>query len=49
MVPREDDHRAETLEPDVSEAGFHRLAEFRHHVRQFLHFSEEGRGGGRLV
>lgn len=52
MVPREDDHRAETLEPDVSEAGFRRLAEFRHRIRQFLHFSEEAvrsKGSGRLA
>ena len=41
MVPSEDDHRAETLEPDVSKAGFCRLAESRHRIRQFLHFSEE--------
>jgi DNA-binding MarR family transcriptional regulator len=41
MVAGEDDHRAEALEPDVSEAGFRRLAEFRHRIRQFLHFSEE--------
>lgn len=26
---------------DVSEIGFRRLAEFRHRIRQFLHFSEE--------
>jgi DNA-binding MarR family transcriptional regulator len=26
---------------DVSEPGFRRLAEFRHRIRQFLHFSEE--------
>lgn len=41
MVSGEDYHRAEALEPDVSEAGFRRLAEFRHRIRQFLHFSEE--------
>jgi len=41
MAPREGDHRAETLEPAVSEGGFRRLAEFRHRIRQFLHFSEE--------
>lgn len=41
MVTGEDDHRAEALESDVSEAGFRRLAEFRHRIRQFLHFSEE--------
>ena len=41
MVPCEDDHRAEALELDVSEAGFRRLAEFRRLIRQFLHFSEE--------
>jgi DNA-binding MarR family transcriptional regulator len=41
MVPGKDDHRAEALGPDVSGAGFRRLAEFRHRIRQFLHFSEE--------
>ena len=41
MVPGEDDHRAELHESDVSEAGFRRLAEVRHRIRQFLHFSEE--------
>ena len=41
MVSGEGDHRAEALESDISEAGFRRLAEFRHRIRQFLHFSEE--------
>ncbi|QNI32064.1 winged helix-turn-helix transcriptional regulator [Alloacidobacterium dinghuense] len=41
MVPGEDNHRAEALEPDLSEAGFRQLAEFRHRIRQFLRFSEE--------
>jgi len=41
MVSGEDDHRAAALAPDVSEAGFRRLAAFRYHIRQFLHFSEE--------
>ena len=41
MVSREDDHRAGAMAPDVSEAGFRQLAAFRHHIRQFLHFSEE--------
>jgi DNA repair photolyase len=41
IVPGEDDHRAEALKPDLSEAGFRQLAEFRHRIRQFLHFSEQ--------
>jgi DNA-binding MarR family transcriptional regulator len=41
MVRGDNDLRAEAFEPDVSEAGFRRLAEFRHFIRQFLHFSEE--------
>lgn len=35
------DQRAETLKPDVSAGGFRQLAEFRHRIREFLHFSEE--------
>ncbi len=41
MVSSEDDRSAQTLGPDLSEAGFRRLAKFRHRIRQFLHFSEE--------
>jgi DNA-binding MarR family transcriptional regulator len=41
MVPSKDDHRAEALKPDVSEAGFRRLAELRHCIRQFLRSGEE--------
>ena len=41
MIVGEDDHRAGTMGPDVSQAGFRQLAAFRHHIRQFLHFSEE--------
>jgi DNA-binding MarR family transcriptional regulator len=41
MVRGEDDCRAEAFGPDISEAGFRRLAEFRRRIRQFLHFSEE--------
>ncbi len=41
MVPRENDRSAETFGPDVSDEDFRRLAEFRHCIRQFLHFSEE--------
>jgi DNA-binding MarR family transcriptional regulator len=37
----EDDRRSEAPEPDLSLAGFRRLAEFRYRIRQFLHFSEE--------
>jgi DNA-binding MarR family transcriptional regulator len=33
--------RAEALKRDVSAVGFRQLAEFRHHIRKFLHFSEE--------
>ena len=35
------DNRGEALKPDVSAGGFRQLAEFRHRIRQFLHFSEE--------
>ncbi len=41
MVPSEDDHRAEEFAPDISQAGFRQLAEFRHRIRYFLHSSEE--------
>lgn len=41
MISGEDDRRVERLGPDISEAGFRQLAEFRHRIRQFLHFSEE--------
>ena len=41
MVSSEDDRSAQTLGPDLSEAGFRRLAKFRHRIRQFLHFSED--------
>jgi DNA-binding MarR family transcriptional regulator len=41
MNRRETDHLAVFSEPDVSELGFRRLAEFRHRIREFLHYSEE--------
>jgi DNA-binding MarR family transcriptional regulator len=31
----------ETPRPDISLAGYRKLAEFRYRIRQFLHFSEE--------
>ncbi|MGI9074063.1 MAG: MarR family winged helix-turn-helix transcriptional regulator [Bryobacteraceae bacterium] len=31
----------QTPQPDVSLAGYRKLAEFRYRIRQFLHFSEE--------
>jgi DNA-binding MarR family transcriptional regulator len=31
----------ETPQPDISLAGYRKLAEFRYRIRQFLHFSEE--------
>jgi DNA-binding MarR family transcriptional regulator len=37
----ENDHFSDSLGRDVSELGFRQLAEFRHPIRQFLHFSEE--------
>jgi DNA-binding MarR family transcriptional regulator len=37
----ENDHFSDSLGRDVSELGFRQLAEFRHRIRQFLHFSEE--------
>lgn len=37
----EDDHLTDLREADVSELSFRRLAEFRHRLRQFLHYSEE--------
>jgi DNA-binding MarR family transcriptional regulator len=33
--------RSGELDADISETGFRRLAEFRHRIRQFLHFSED--------
>lgn len=41
MVLGEAHQRAETLNSDISAGGFRQLAEFRHRIRQFLHFSEE--------
>ena len=41
MVSGEGDRLAKELAPDISDAGFRQLAEFRRHIRQFLHFSEE--------
>jgi DNA-binding MarR family transcriptional regulator len=41
MHQRESDHLPDLLQPDVSELGFRRLAEFRHRIRRFLHSSEE--------
>jgi DNA-binding MarR family transcriptional regulator len=35
------DVRSETHRKNVSVAGYRQLAEFRYHIRQFLHFSEE--------
>lgn len=32
---------SETPQPDISLAGYKKLAEFRYRIRQFLHFSEE--------
>jgi DNA-binding MarR family transcriptional regulator len=37
----ENDRLSDSLGRDVSELGFRQLAEFRHRIRQFLHFSEE--------
>jgi len=34
-------HHTEALEDDVSDEGLRQLAEFRHRIRRFLHFSEE--------
>ncbi|MFL6544626.1 MAG: MarR family winged helix-turn-helix transcriptional regulator [Candidatus Udaeobacter sp.] len=31
----------ETPQPDISRAGYRKLAEFRYRIRRFLHFSEE--------
>lgn len=33
--------RSGELDAGISEVGFRRLAEFRHRIRQFLHFSED--------
>jgi DNA-binding MarR family transcriptional regulator len=41
MTSGEKDQRAKALNDDVSELGFRQLAEFRHRIREFLHFSEE--------
>jgi DNA-binding MarR family transcriptional regulator len=41
MRLREHGHLPDLSEPDVSELGFRRLAEFRHRIRKFLHYSEE--------
>jgi DNA-binding MarR family transcriptional regulator len=41
MIAGGDNHRAEAVAPEVSEAGFRQLAAFRHQIREFLHFSEE--------
>ena len=36
------DNRGDALKPDVSAGGFSSTrVEFRHRIRQFLHFSEE--------
>lgn len=41
MSHGENAHFPDSPRTDVSELGFRRLAEFRHRIRQFLHFSEE--------
>lgn len=41
MTHGENTHFPDPPGTDVSELGFRRLAEFRHRIRQFLHFSEE--------
>lgn len=41
MIPRENDHISHLPGPDVSELGFRQLAEFRHRIRNFLHYSEQ--------
>jgi DNA-binding MarR family transcriptional regulator len=41
MTHGENAHFPDPPRTDVSELGFRRLAEFRHRIRQFLHFSEE--------
>lgn len=41
MNLHESDHRPHRHVSDVSELGFRRLAEFRHRIRNFLHYSEE--------
>ncbi len=41
MNQRENDHLTSLPGPDVSELGFRRLAEFRHRIRQFLHYGDE--------
>ena len=37
----ENDHLSNSSGSDVSELGYRQLAQFRHRIRQFLHFSEE--------
>jgi DNA-binding MarR family transcriptional regulator len=41
MDSGESDHRTTARDDVVSEIGFRQLAEFRHRIREFLHFSEE--------
>lgn len=41
MVHGENTHFPESRRTDVSELGFRQLAEFRHRIRQFLHFSKD--------
>lgn len=41
MTHGENAHFPDSPRTDVSELGFRQLAEFRHRIRQFLHFSEE--------
>lgn len=41
MISGEDDHRESESAPNISLADFRRLADFRHRIRHFLHFSEE--------
>ena len=41
MSEGERDRRHEAVDADVSAVGFRQLAEFRHRIRQFLHFSED--------
>lgn len=41
MVSGESQRRSKARADDISEIGFRQLAEFRHRIREFLHFSEE--------
>ena len=41
MTHGKNDHRAKAIDVDLSPTGFRQLAEFRHRIRRFLHFSEE--------